>query len=95
TALPRLAVACLLRAVALLLVRRPQAAIDELSALLHVLGRPAALVAARRRRRATRTVPRPSLQPLMSSPWERAQTRLSAVLDRRRQLRKRGVCAGS
>ena len=53
----RLVVGAVLRALALLVGKRPALALDEVLALLAVLARPDRLVVARRARRRTRTVP--------------------------------------
>ncbi|MDP3711131.1 MAG: glycosyltransferase family 2 protein [Mycobacteriales bacterium] len=65
--LPRLVLWCLLRVVGFLLTRQVLAARDELAALGHVLGRPGRLLAARRARAATRTVPLRALRHLFAS----------------------------
>jgi GT2 family glycosyltransferase len=53
----RLLLACLLRALAFLLLRRPYDALDEARAALSVFGRPLSLLRARSARRAIRSVP--------------------------------------
>lgn len=80
--LPVLIVACLLRALGLLLVRRPRGATDELRALARVVVRPGRLIAGRRARVATRTVPPGAMRPLLSSAWVRARLRAERLLDR-------------
>lgn len=67
--LARLVLGTLLRALGFLLVRNPGAALDEAAAALGVALRPWRIVAARRRRRATRRVPARAVRPLLPSPW--------------------------
>jgi GT2 family glycosyltransferase len=81
--LPWLLLIGLLRALGLLLVRRPRAAWDETTALAALLARPGRLRRARRERAARRTVPPRALRPLLSSPVVRARSRLTGLLDRR------------
>jgi GT2 family glycosyltransferase len=80
--LPLLAVASVLRALGLLLGRAPRAAVDELTALLDVLARPARLLRLRRARARTRVVPPRALRPLMGSTTGRLRTRLRSLADR-------------
>lgn len=79
--LPRLVLAGLLRAVGFLLTRQVAAAADELAALAWVLARPGRLLAARRERARTRTVPPGAIRPLLASRTGRARARLEAVAD--------------
>jgi GT2 family glycosyltransferase len=81
TALPRLVLGCLLRALGFLLTRQVGAARDELAALLAVLARPGRLLAARRQRARTRTVPPRALKPLLAKRSGRARARLEALAD--------------
>ena len=67
-AVPVLTVATLLRALGLLLSRRPVDAVDELRALGGLLVRPDRLLAARGRRRRTRRLPARSALPLLAPP---------------------------
>jgi GT2 family glycosyltransferase len=73
---PRALVTLVLRALVLLLTRRPKEAYEELRAGLHVLARPGRLLAGRRWRRGQFTLPARSTRPLLS----RSSTRLRAVL---------------
>jgi GT2 family glycosyltransferase len=79
--LPRLVVACLLRALGYLLSRQILEARDELVALGAVLSRPDRLVAARRARARTRTVSPRSLRPLFASRTSRVRGRAEALGD--------------
>jgi len=81
TAVPRLTVGALLRALAFLLTRRPGAAGDELAALGFVLGHPRRLVGARCRRRAVRTVSARSLRPLLAGRGARLRGYVEALGD--------------
>ncbi|MGW0523422.1 glycosyltransferase family 2 protein [Crossiella sp. NPDC003009] len=65
--LPRLAVLCVLRALGFLLLRRTTSAGDELAALGYLFGGRAGLLAARRSRAATRTVPPSEIRGLFTS----------------------------
>ena len=80
-ALPRLALASLLRALGFLLTRQLLAARDELAALLSVVGRPGRLAAARRARARTRTVPAGVVKPLLGKRRGRARARFEALAD--------------
>ncbi|MDX6200232.1 MAG: hypothetical protein QOJ79_3383 [Actinomycetota bacterium] len=80
-ALPRLVIACLLRAIGYLLTRQVAAAGDELAGLGSVLGRPGRLHAARRERARSRSVPPRAIRPLLARRSGRARARLEAVAD--------------
>jgi GT2 family glycosyltransferase len=80
-ALPRLALACLLRALGFLLTRQVGAARDEVAALLRVLAHPVRLAAARRARARTRTVPPRAVKPLLAKRSGRARARFEALAD--------------
>ena len=81
TVLPRLVLACLLRALGFLLTRQVLAARDELAALLGVLVRPGRLMAARRARARTRTVSPRAVKPLLGRRTGRARARFEALAD--------------
>jgi GT2 family glycosyltransferase len=65
----RLVLGGLLRALGLLLVRAPGEALDEMAALLVTFLRPHRLVAARRQRSRTATVPASAVRHLLPPPW--------------------------
>lgn len=77
--LPALFVGQLLRALGHVLTRQVVPARDEIAALAAVLARPDRLLAARRARRATRTVPPAAVRPLLASRTGRLRTRLQWV----------------
>jgi GT2 family glycosyltransferase len=64
--IPRLIIGTLLRALGFALTKRVGAAVDELAALVTVLGGPGQLLAARRRRTATRQLPHRAARPLLA-----------------------------
>src|SRR4051794_36993341 len=78
-ALPRLLLACLLRALGFLLTRQVLAARDELLAAVWVLARPARLAAARRARARTRAVSPRVVKPLLGRRTGRARARFEAL----------------
>lgn len=80
-ALPGLVLGSLLRALGYLLTRQLRSARDELVAVLGVLGRPGRLLAARRARSASRTVPHSVLRPLLSSRGGRLRARAESLGD--------------
>lgn len=65
----RLALGSLLRALALLLVRAPREAFDEMAALVGTLLRPDRVLRGRRDRRRTATVPAGDVRPLLAPVW--------------------------
>lgn len=79
--LPRIMLAGLLRAFALLVTRRPRESLDELGALGYVLAHPFVLLGARRRRRRTRTVPWSAPQGLLVRTRSRLRASLLATTD--------------
>lgn len=79
--LVRLVLGTLLRALGLLLVRAPGEALDEAAAALGIALRPWRVLAARRRRRATRRVPAREVRHLLPSPWLPYRRGLDAVGD--------------
>jgi GT2 family glycosyltransferase len=80
-ALPRLVLACLLRAAGFLLTRQVRAARDELAAVFSVVGRPGRLMSARRARARTRTVSPRAVKPLLARRSGRARARFEALAD--------------
>jgi GT2 family glycosyltransferase len=77
----RLFLGSLLRALGLLLVRAPREAAGELAALLTTYGRPGRVVAARRSRRRTATVPARAVRPLLAPPWTPYRHGLDVLTD--------------
>jgi hypothetical protein len=75
----RLAVGSLLRVLALLVVKWPAAAYDELVAMLSVFSRPDLVVAGRRRRAKYRRVSRQALRRLLPPPWIGVQHTVEAL----------------
>ena len=65
----RLFLGSLVRAVGLLLVRAPGEAVDELAGLVATYLRPWRILAGRRRRRRSSTVPHRQVRPLLAPPW--------------------------
>jgi GT2 family glycosyltransferase len=79
--LPRLAVACLVRAVGYLLTRQVAAARDEIGGLVSVVARPGLLLRARRARARTRVVKPRDLKHLLARRSGRARARVEALAD--------------
>ena len=78
-AVPRLILSCLARAVGFVLTRQVLAARDELLALGALALQPARLVAARRGRARTRSVPHRAVRPLLAARTDRLRARAEAV----------------
>ena len=79
--LPQVLLGALLRILGLLLTRQLSGARDELVAVVSVLGRPRRLLAARRLRRRSRTVPASALRPLLAARSTRVRARIGAFGD--------------
>jgi GT2 family glycosyltransferase len=69
--LPRLVLGALLRALALLLLRRPGAALDEVAVTIRLLANPTALLLARHRRWRSAREPHAAVRTLLASPATR------------------------